>query len=159
MPYNPTSFNAVCAPPQGRSAPGTFNRTISYWSSMPSEEEIPTFVFGQPAVDQINTAKTPQPRIAANGKQTPVLWACGGYAPDRSEVESETEYDPATKAHFRRHLGIIDCSGAARSQDLTGREASNPALLDYQMQLRLLDEQNRRRLKEAKDVQRIDAQR
>ncbi|KIX99301.1 uncharacterized protein Z520_04877 [Fonsecaea multimorphosa CBS 102226] len=144
---------------QEKSTSATPNHTVSYQSSLPTEEEIPTFMFGRPFVDQ-TTSMPPHPRVAANRYQTPVLWACGGHAADRSEEESETEYDPATKAHFRQHLGIIDCSKALHSHSQQGKwlQGKSSALQDYETQLRLLEQQNREHVMKARGLQHKDAE-
>ncbi|OAP57757.1 hypothetical protein AYL99_08495 [Fonsecaea erecta] len=156
-PNNATSLDPVSGTRLGRSTLRAFSHPSHYQPPPPNLEDIPTFIFGRPSVDQTNS-KHLHPRIAANRYQTPVHQDRGGYAADRSEEESEMEYDPATKAHFKQHLGIIDCSGAHRSRDRTSPEAKNSALLDYETQLRLLEEQNRRRLKDPNDARYMNAQ-
>ncbi|EXJ69696.1 uncharacterized protein A1O5_06767 [Cladophialophora psammophila CBS 110553] len=145
MPCNAGGLNAVRENVRDGLASGTFSRTTPYWPSTPRQLEIPTFIFGRPSMDQ-TVPETQQPRVPAGEKQSDVVSACGGYATDRYEEESETEYDAATKAHFSQHLGVIDCSSGFHSQHQKGQEAGNAALWDYNLQLRLLEQQNKERL-------------
>ncbi|KIW92884.1 uncharacterized protein Z519_06733 [Cladophialophora bantiana CBS 173.52] len=145
MPCNTRGLNSVRENGQDGLALGTFSHTTPYWPSTPRQVEIPTFIFGRPSVDQ-TVPETQQRRVPAGEKQSAVVWGCGGYATDRSEEESETDYDAVTQAHFSRHLGVIDCSSRFHSQHKKGQEAGNAALWDYNLQLRLLEQQNKKRL-------------
>ncbi|KIW79341.1 hypothetical protein Z517_05953 [Fonsecaea pedrosoi CBS 271.37] len=136
-PRNPPSPGPVHESGWGRLTFAPPSLSFSYWASMLSEEEFPTFLFGRHSQDHINSKI---PKVVANKSPIPEHWAWGGSATGLSEEESEPEYDSATKMDSNQHL---NWSTATHIQHSTPQEARNPAHLEIKRLTRCLEESSK----------------
>jgi hypothetical protein len=126
-------------------------------AAVPVKQEAQDFAFEWPPyVTQMQNPPLKTEASTKAGLSEVMYTSCGRFPAPSRAIRRRHEYDAATMADFRQHLNVIDCRGALLepwsrphsyepASPIQPYRLANHALQDYQMQLMLLEQQNRKR--------------